>query len=344
MTPKPDFGRLRKVLLRQGEPDRVPFFDLYPSSDFIRTVTGKSGPEALVEFFYSVGYDYSYCEIGLRYEMHTLSTGTSHYVDNNHGAIENRSDFDRYRWPQIAPEMLKGIGDIERLLPQGMKMAIDFAGGGILECVMQLMGYIPFSYALYEDEQLVYDLFERSGRDHIQALTLCLERIGTENIGCIVMGDDMGFNTGTMISPDCLRRFYFPWLKKLVEIVHGHDLPFVLHSCGQLKEVMDDLIDDVKIDAKHSYEDKILPVTEAKRRYGSRLAILGGVDIDFLCRSSEEEVRSGVRRIITECAPGGGYALGTGNSIADYVPVGNYLAMLDEGWKAGVYPAHEISI
>jgi uroporphyrinogen decarboxylase len=101
---------------------------------------------------------------------------------------------------------------------------------------------------------------------------------------------------------------------------------------------MDDLIDDVKIDAKHSFEDKILPVTEAKRRYGDRIAILGGVDMNFLCTANPEAIRRYVRKVIEICAPGGGYALGTGNSVANYIPFENYLAMLDEGRRIGAYP------
>ena len=72
-------------------------------------------------------------------------------------------------------------------------------------------------------------------------------------------------------------------------------------------------------------------MAEAKRRYGKRVALLGGVDVDMLCRSSEDDVRAYTRRVIEACAPGGGWALGTGNSVANYIPVRNYLAMLDEG-------------
>jgi uroporphyrinogen decarboxylase len=83
-------------------------------------------------------------------------------------------------------------------------------------------------------------------------------------------------------------------------------------------------------------EDTYLSAGEAKRRYGDRIAILGGVDMDMLSRSSEEEVRA-YTRLLEECMPGGGYALGTGNTVANYIPVKNYLAMLDEGMKFGRY-------
>jgi uroporphyrinogen decarboxylase len=160
---------------------------------------------------------------------------------------------------------------------------------------------------------------------------------GMDRVGALWLGDDMGFKTGTLISPDCLRRYVFPWQKKLVEITHAHGLPFLLHSCGNLRGIMEDLIEEVGIDAKHSFEDVIMPVTEAKALYGDRIAILGGVDVNMLCQSTEEEVRAYVRNVLNHCMPGGGYALGTGNSVANYIPLKNYVAMLDEGRQHGVY-------
>jgi uroporphyrinogen decarboxylase len=95
---------------------------------------------------------------------------------------------------------------------------------------------------------------------------------------------------------------------------------------------MDDFIDNVGIDAKHSFEDKIVPVEEAYRRWGDRVAILGGVDMDVLGRGSEEQVRARTRQILEVCGvKGAGYCLGTGNSVANFIPLQNYLAMLDEG-------------
>jgi uroporphyrinogen decarboxylase len=97
-----------------------------------------------------------------------------------------------------------------------------------------------------------------------------------------------------------------------------------------------DIIHDVKIDAKHSFEDAILPVEEAKRLYGQDVALIGGLDVDFLCRADETAIRRRVRSTLDTCHPGGGYCLGSGNSVAKYVPLENYLIMLDEGRNYGV--------
>ena len=121
----------------------------------------------------------------------------------------------------------------------------------------------------------------------------------------------------------------------MVEMAHEAGRPYLLHSCGNLREIMPDLLDDVKIDAMHSFEDTIELVTDAKADYGDRIALLGGIDVDFLCRSDEQAIRKRVRETLDVCMPGGGYCLGTGNSVANYIPLDNYLIMLDEGRRYG---------
>jgi len=345
MNYKPDFNRLKKVLLRDGLPDILPHFEISIDMEIMQAVLGKPiGYKEIAEFYYKMGYDYAKIGMNPMYKFSwvattdtaTFSRGKRHFVNDSQGIIENRKDFDNYQWPDIDKSIAGPVNEINKYLYEGMKTII-LTPGGVLENVMWLMGYVPLSFALYEDEQLVWDMFERIGSDLIKAIQLCLENTDINKIGAIILGDDMGFNHSTMLSPEMLRKFVFPWQKKIVDLAHSYMLPVILHSCGNLESIMDDIIDYVGIDAKHSYEDKIMPVTEAKRRYGKRVAILGGIDMHFLCTSEEDELRSYVDNVIDICAEGGGYALGTGNTVSNYVPLRNYYAMLDEGRKKGVY-------
>jgi len=150
-----------------------------------------------------------------------------------------------------------------------------------------------------------------------------------ERLAAIFQGDDMGFRSGTLVSPGHLRKFFLPWHRRFAEMAHGRGLPYFLHSCGNVYSIMDDLI-DAGVDAKHSFEDAILPAPEFQRRYGDRVGTLGGVDVDLLARRTPDEVRRYVRDLIEECHPRGRFAIGSGNSIPSYVPLENYLTMLDE--------------
>jgi len=142
----------------------------------------------------------------------------------------------------------------------------------------------------------------------------------------------MGFKTSTIVSPEVLRKLVLPWHKKFASLSHQYNKMYWLHCCGNVLSLMEDFVEDVKIDAFHSFQDSIIPVGEFKKRYGDRVATLGGVDMDKLCRLDEKSLRRYVREILDECMSDR-YALGSGNSIANYVPVENYLVMLDEGLK-----------
>lgn len=349
----PDFGRMDRVLRRQGEPDRIPFYEHLADAEIMEAITDlpiarydqstSEGKEqyvkGLIRFYYELGFDNVPFEVGpllpdrrtlLGQDTALLPHARRGWQDEHCGPVQTVEDLERYPWPR--PDSACDYGFFEmvaRNLPDGMKI-IGGAAGGVFEHVSWLMGLEPLSLAMYDDPKLAEGLFERVG-------TLLLEinrrllQIG--GIGALRMGDDMGFKTSTMLSADQIRQHVLPWQQRIVELAHEHGVPFVLHSCGNLEGIMDDLIDWVGIDAKHSFEDVIMPAAEAKRRYGGRIAILGGVDVDYLSRHSVDEVRAYTRKMIEECAPGGGWALGTGNSVPNYVPVENYLAMLDEGRK-----------
>lgn len=140
----------------------------------------------------------------------------------------------------------------------------------------------------------------------------------------------MGFRTGTLISPEGLRKYILPWHKRWAEMAHQKGIPYFLHSCGNILAIMDDLINDVGIDGKHSFEDAIMPVEEFQRLYGDRIAVLGGVDLNILSAGTPETVRKRTRQLIETCGAKGRFAVGLGNSIPTYVPVDNYLSMIDE--------------
>lgn len=336
--PSPDFSRLRDAVLRKGRSDRLPFLELFADVEIMTAILGRpwQGPDDEIEFFYRLGYDCVGTRTGIYFpsprtaagDTASLSQDDRYWVTDNTCPIQTREDYERYEWPDPEAVPVESIAETAAALPEGMGLLLR--SSGVLENVMWLMGYARLANALYDDPQLVQDMFDQVGTRVYRTY----ERlIGCPEVGGVFFGEDMGFKTATMIAPEHLRKYHFPYLKKLTDLAHEHGKFFILHSCGNLSEVMDDLIHDVGIDAKHSFEDAIMPVAEFKRAYGDRIAVVGGVDVDYLSRMDVESVRHYVRRVLDECVPGGGYVLGSGNSIANYVKIENYLAMLEEGWR-----------
>jgi len=370
---RPDFENLRRTLLRQQPPGPVPWIELFADPGTIQTLLGEelswpsllaaqgSGdgsprrPEwrgrpaldAILRFCYEHGYDYVYAWTGLSFQRANFLVGADSasvgnfpggmrvWQDESTGPIQSWADFEAYPWPEPERISYGALEYLNSVVPEGMKISVNL--GGVFENSSWLMGLESFSYALADQPDLVEAICQRVGELTTAAAS---HAVTIDNVGMVFLGDDLGFASGTLISPVVLRKHIYPHYRRLVEVVHAADRLMLLHSCGNLERIMDDLV-DVGFDAKHSFEDKLMPVEEVHARWGDRIAILGGVDMDLLARGSEEDVRTRTRQVLETCAANGtGYCLGTGNSVANYLPPENYLAMLDEGrrWNREHFP------
>jgi uroporphyrinogen decarboxylase len=287
-----------------------------------------------IDFWYRMGYDFVRFEQGLpmpRFSKSAADTadgavGVRNWVDQHHGSIESWDDFERYPWPDASAFDYSTFEYLSQHLPEGLGLIVSH-GGGPFEHLSSILSLEGMCFLLHDDPKLVKAVADKIGG----AMAMFYEHLsGLDNIIAVFQGDDMGHKTGTMIHPNDLREYCLPWHKRFAEIAHAHGLPYFLHSCGNMVELMEDLIEDVKLDGKHSFEDIIIPVEDFQEQYGDRLAVLGGMDIDRLAAGTPEQLREHSRYLMDRCGPRGRFALGSGSSIANYIPVENYLAMLDE--------------
>jgi uroporphyrinogen decarboxylase len=281
------------------------------------------------QVWYRMGYDFVRFEQSLRFEGKRIIGEERSWVDQHKGAIQNQEDFDHYNWPTVEDFDFFAYEYLNAHLPDGMGFIVSHAGG-IFEHLSQIMSFEGLCYALVDQRDLVEAIVAKIG----ELTTKFYEHIlDLDRVIALWPGDDMGYRSGTMISPADLRNLILPWHKKFAGMAHDRQLPYFLHSCGNLADIMADLIYKVAIDGKHSFEDAIIPVEDFHRQYGKQIAVLGGVDINILASGSPDDVRNRTRNLIEQCGPAGRFAIGSGNSIPDYVPVKNYLAMIDECHK-----------
>ena len=294
--------------------------------------------DTFIELWYRLGYDFVRFERGLPFpERHIPAADTApgstkqrSWADEHQGAIASWADFERYPWPRVEEFDFFPYEYIGSHLPDGMGLVCCHAAG-FYEHLSWIMSYEGLSLAIHDDPALVRAVSDRIGELLVRFYRHLLDIPG---IVAIFPGDDMGFRSGTLIGPEDLKVHSLSWHRKVAAMTHDKGLPYFLHSCGNLEKILDDLIDWVRIDGRHSYEDAILPAERFQERYGGRIAVLGGVDINILTLGTEEEVRARTRALIEVCGRRGRYAVGSGNSIPSYIPVRNYLAMVDEAVSA----------
>jgi uroporphyrinogen decarboxylase len=353
-NPHPDSTEFMDILMGRSNNQRVPLVEYLVDEVVMRPVmTGlldrswvdygsdrasqKVYLDNFIDFWYRLGYDFVRFEQGLDLPTRKLpiadtaagSSKTREWADEHQGMITSWEDFERYPWPKVEDFDFFPFEYINDHLPEGMGFISSHAGG-IFEHLTWLMSIEALGITLHEDPALVKAIADRVGGLMVQFYEHLLD---LDHLVAIFPGDDMGFRTGTLVAPSHLRQFTLPWQKRFAAMSHAHELPFFLHSCGNVSRIMEDLIEDVRIDGKHSYEDAIIPVEDFQARYGSRIAVLGGIDINILGGGTPQKVRQRTRFLIDTCGKRGRYAIGSGNSIPSYIPVENYLAMLDEAQK-----------
>lgn len=337
----PDYRNIVKVANNEWV-DRIPLYEHIIGPKVMKEITGtspydlmfskdmaesKEGFRQYWDFFKQMGYDTAsleFCICGILINGGALGS-------HKEGCIKTREDFEKYPFDELPELFFKEyapyLKNFAETCPAGMK-AVGGVGNGLFETVQDLVGYMDLCFLKSDDEELYADLFKKMGDVHAKIWKRFLEEYS--DVYCVCrFGDDLGFNTMTLLSTDDICEHILPQYRRITDMVHKHNKPFLLHSCGNLFKVFDSIISQANINAKHSNEDSIAHFSVWVDRYGDKIGNFGGVDTDILCRKSEEEIREYVLDCLNKVKGHGGIAFGSGNSIPDYVPTEGYLAMVN---------------
>jgi len=354
MDLRPDFNRFLTAI-RGGEADRVPLGEIlieYPiQSQFLGREVTADDLKAQVEFWTRAGYDYvpisvSMMTPGKVTEESKISRVLREMVLRERpeetdprawnleftSFIHERADFEKFPWGPAAEMDFSKLDQVEDLLPPGMKVIA--ISGKIFTLTWMLMGFQNFSLKLVMDPQLVADVFRKVATIQFEALDRILAK---DYVGGVWVVDDIAFGTGPMISPQALREHVFSWYREMARRCHEKDRVFLMHSDGDLTSLMEDLI-DMGLDAIQPIDPTCMDIVKVKQEFGRRICLVGNVANELLRSGSTSEIEDYTRHLLRHVAPGGGFCLGSGNSVPAWAKFENYLAMRDTALKHGAYP------
>jgi uroporphyrinogen decarboxylase len=335
----PDYRNILKVLYNQ-RPGYLPLYEHHIDAPFISGFLGEKveivseKPSELEDYYRKIigfwsanGYD------AFDYEAAICEIFPGHgaIMGGMNGPVQTREDFVKYPFDEL-PEIFWGkykphLEAIRKVLPPGMK-AYGGCGYGIFESAQDLVGYESLCVMQYLDPDLFRDVFLKIG-DLYSSLWTKMVKEYSDIFVFFRMGDDLGHKTSTMLEPETIRQFILPNYKIVIDIVHQGGKKFLLHSCGNIFDLMPDII-ALKIDAKHSNEDQIAPFEEWIRLYGKQIGLFGGFDMNELIMHDYDYVFEKVRREATTFrSMAEGYGAGSGNSIPDYMNPEGFRAMID---------------
>lgn len=346
---KPDFERYL-IALNCEEPDRVPLGDWHVDQLAKDAFLGREVRtlQDQVDFWHAAGFDYVTASSGILEPVRAPEGMTTkgdavrtqygearqrEWAHEHEGVITNWEQFEKFHWPTVDDFDLSQWDVLDRILPSGMKAVLLL--GKIYTTVWMYMGAETFFYSLENNEELVAALFEKVGRIQYETFLRIIEH---PCVGAVLNPDDVAHNTGLLVNPKYLRKYVFPWYRKIGDVCRERGLGFVFHSDGDCSEIMDDLV-DCGFQGFHPIQPNAMDIVEAKRRWGDKLCLIGNINLDStLTLGTPEDVRAEVYERIRTIGPGGGYMVASSNSITDYVPLANMKAMIDATFEYGRYP------
>ena len=329
-------------------PDRLPmWYGAAPETtqNIMKYVGARSENEALYEI---LGIDYKTIrpryigkpfkefddgtvenEWGLRRAGYHWGQAVNHPLGN----AESIRDIEKYRFPNPDDWDVK-ISNEELMDAEGF-CVIGGTWAPFFHDAAELIGMEQFFIKMYEDPGLIEALIEKCFEFYYE-INIRVFKTNPGVIDMYFMGNDFGSQRGLLMSPQLWRRFFKPRLCKMIDLAHKNGAITALHSCGDIHEILPDLI-DIGLDAINPiqvFAENMDPEV-LKREYGKDIVFFGGIDVNEILRLCiEEDVRRETRRIIDILGYDGKYIVAASHDyLLPEIPAANIVAMYDEAKK-----------
>lgn len=248
------------------------------------------------------------------------------------GSVKSRKDWEKVILPSetdITDRMdyLKMYHE-ER---NGSDVAITLQAGNMFVPFYRSLSGNDFFRLVKDDPGLIEEILDAEAQYFQDIVTAGLE-IGFD---VLMAGDDLAHKHGMMVDPEIIKKWYIPRAKRFYEPVLNAGIPIIFDCDGDPSQIMD-MIFELECSALFPIDANGLDYTKAKKKYGDRIALYGGIDTDIPIRGSVEETKAYVKDVVTTLKEGGRYIAGTISDVNE-MPFDNFVTMINTIHEYGVY-------
>jgi uroporphyrinogen decarboxylase len=227
-------------------------------------------------------------------------------------------DLDHYRFPD--PNRPGLLDNVQPLLEKygETHLVCSYQVTGLNERASALRGYEEWMVDIAGDPEYAVELL-----DHIMDYqTQLAKNYIAAGVTCGRYGDDYGTQQGMLMSPKCFRELFKPRLAKIFALYKDAGLPLVYHSCGDIRPIIDDLI-EIGVDILNNVQPEAMPRKELAENFGDRnLVFYGGISTQQVLRTGTPmEIESEVRDCMATLGKRGRWIMSTGISITSDVDI-----------------------
>ena len=219
---------------------------------------------------------------------------------------------------------LEKLEEDKRLQAQGVLVRGSLQGG--YDVARELMGEENLSIAYYEDPELVHDIITTVSDTAFKVYERVCDKITVDNL---FIHEDMAGKSGPLIGPIQIEEFLKPYYTRIWGLLSSHGTRlFSQDSDGNMNAVIDSFI-DCGVNIMYPFEPAAgMDMVEARKKYGNRLAVKGGIDKHVL-RRSKEEIRNELEYKLQPLMREGGTVFALDHRIPNGTPIENYRYYVD---------------
>ena len=196
-------------------------------------------------------------------------------------------------------------------------------GFSLYERAWTLRGMENLMMDFIQHPDFVHELFTAIADYNIAQVRKALQY----DIDAVYFGDDWGQQTGLQMGPTIWRQFILPQLKRMYSVVRQAGRYVMIHSCGKVNELFDDLI-DIGLSCFNPFQPEVMDVFKLMKQYKGRLAFHGGLSTQkTLPFGSTEDVKNDTTKLL-HAGTNGGYIFAPAHAVEGDVPLENMLAFL----------------
>ena len=163
------------------------------------------------------------------------------------------------------------------------------------------------------------------------------EHCAKHNVTIMMQGSDFCMNTGPIVSPQIMRKIFFPLMKRVNEDIVSKGMYSFFHCCGNTSLILDDYVKAGYTGYQSIQVSAGLDNSVIKKKYGDKLTMWTGIQCETLIKGSLPELTGEVLEALEILMPGGGFIFGSTNSVQFGANTGNYLRALDLVREKGIY-------
>ncbi|MCC6442755.1 MAG: hypothetical protein IT210_04765 [Armatimonadetes bacterium] len=312
--------------------DRIPHTEYISHRQFIQKVTGfdpenpAEGHQVGPALARALDLDFIWSNYGRDWGLPHADMGRAKFYDSEtpwHSSypfhsVEEVLAFDPLKAAKL-PSMEELTADVRRSWENGQKAYPEAVFPGGFYNTVFMWHILTFGWDLFMEAAMFDpDRFEKVMDAFVEMSMMVVQAHIKAEVPVFLCHDDIVWASGTVFSPEWMRRYVFPRLTRLLTPLREAGIKVLFCSDGNFTEYIDDL-------AEAGAEGFIFePMTDLEyivRRYGQTHVIIGNIDSRILQFKKPKEIRAEVKR----CADLGrdcpGYFFAVGNHIPYVVPI-----------------------